>query len=118
MFQQTMKVVAWSLLGFVVVSTISPINLRPTLHIRSGIEHLAAFAVLGAAFCIAYPRRMGLVCLIVLGSAVLLELVQLLTPDRHARIHDAIVKMGGGVLGIAASRAMLFLDRTNRWLQN
>src|SRR4051794_17116570 len=106
MFQKTIKIFAWSLLAFIVFSTISPINLRPTLHIRSGIEHLGAFAFLGAAFCIAYPRQTPLVCLIVLGSAVLLELVQLLTPDRHARIHDAIVKMTGGVLGIATSRAI------------
>jgi hypothetical protein len=36
------------------------------------------------------------VCLVVLGSAVLPEFAQLLTPDRHARIQDAIEKMMGG----------------------
>jgi VanZ family protein len=110
--------VAWSLLAFIVFSTISPVRLRPTLHIASGVEHLAAFAVLGATFCIGYPRQTAIICLIVLGCAVLLELVQLLTPDRHARLHDAVKKMGGGIAGIATSRAILYLDRTSWWLQN
>jgi hypothetical protein len=30
-----------------------------------------------------YPRRTVVVCLVVLGSAALLEMMQLLTPDRH-----------------------------------
>jgi VanZ family protein len=118
MFQKTIESIAWGLLACIVFATISPIDLRPTLHVRSGIEHLAAFAVLGSAFCIAYPRQTALVCLIVLGCAVLLELAQLLTPDRHARIHDAVVKVVGGILGIAASRAILYLDRTSRLFQN
>jgi hypothetical protein len=46
-------------------------------------------------------------------SAVLLELDQLLTPDRHGRIQDA-----GGALGIVAGRAMLYFQQTGRWFQN
>jgi hypothetical protein len=34
----------------------------------------------------AYPRPTVLVCLVVLGSAGLAEMVQLLTPDRHSRL--------------------------------
>jgi hypothetical protein len=34
-------------------------------------------------FCAAYPRHIVLVCLIVLGSAAVLEILQLLTSDRH-----------------------------------
>jgi VanZ family protein len=45
--------------------------------------------------------------LLILGSAVLLELAQLLTPDRDGRILDVIIKMTGGALGIVAGRAML-----------
>ena len=42
-------------------------------------------------------------CLIVLGSAVVLEFVQLLTPDRHGRIPDAVEKIAGGAVGIVAA---------------
>jgi VanZ family protein len=88
------------------------------LPTSSSFEHLAAFGVLGALFCLAYPRHIALVCLIVLGGAVLLELVQLLTPDRHGRIQDAIEKMAGGAVGIVTGRAILGIKQAGRWIQN
>src|ERR1700722_4240139 len=96
MFHKLIAVAAWTVLAFIAYATISPIQDRPTLPASSSFEHLAAFAVLGALFCLAYPRHMALVCLIVLGGAVLLEFAQLLTPDRHGRIQDAIEKVAGG----------------------
>lgn len=78
-------------------------------------ERLAAFAVLGTLFCLAYPRHIVLVSLIVLGSALLFELAQLLTPDRHGRFQDATIKMTGGALGILAGRAMLYFRQVSRW---
>jgi hypothetical protein len=88
MFHKFIAVAAWTVLAFIAYATISPIQDRPTLPTSSSFEHLAAFAVLGTLFCAAYPRQIVLVCLIVLGGAVLLEIMQLLTPDRHGRIQD------------------------------
>ena len=84
----------------------------------TSFEHLAAFAVLGVLFSLPYPRQVALVCLIVLGSAVLLELLQLLTPDRHGRVPDAIEKMAGGLVGIVVGRAILYFDQAGHWFQN
>ena len=81
------------------------------------LEHFAAFAILGALFCFAYPRHIALVCLVVFGSALLLEFMQLLTPDRHGRIHDAIEKMAGGSAGLVTGRAILLSNKVRRWLQ-
>ena len=116
MSQKLVTVAAWTLLAFTAYATISPI--RPSLFTSPSLERLAAFAFLGALFCLAYPRHILLVCLIVLGSAVLLEIVQLLTPDRHGRIQDAVIKMTGGALGIAAGRAMLYFQQASRRFQN
>jgi hypothetical protein len=118
MLHKLIAVAAWTLLAFIAYATISPIQARPTLFASPSFERLAAFTVLGALFCLAYPRHIVVVCLIVLGSAVLLELAQLLTPDRHGRIQDAIIKMMGGALGIVAGRAMLYFQRASRWFQN
>ena len=109
---------AWGLLAFIAYATISPIQDRPTLPTSTSFEHVAAFAVLGALFILAYPRQVALVCLIVLGNAVLLELLQLLTPDRHGRVPDAIEKMAGGVVGIVVGRAILYFDQAGHWFQN
>ena len=45
------------------------------------------------------------VCLLLLGSAALLEYSQTLTPDRHGTLVDASEKIVGGALGIFATRA-------------
>ena len=118
MFHKLITVATWVLLAFIAYATISPIQDRPTLPTSSNFEHLAAFAVLGALFCLAYPRQIGLVCLIVFGSALILEFMQLWTPDRHDRIQDAIEKMAGGAVGIAATRAILNFEQVSRWFQN
>jgi VanZ family protein len=51
-------------------------------------------------FGLAYPHRIILVIGIVFGSAVLLEVLQLVTPDRHARLLDLGQKLVGGSIGI------------------
>ena len=118
MFHKLITVAAWVLLAFIAYATISPIRDRPSLPMPSSFEHLAAFAVLGTLFYLAYPRRIAFVCLIVLGSPVVLELLQQLTPDRHGRIPDAVEKIAGGAAGIVAGRAILHLERAKRWFQN
>jgi len=111
MLQKLFTVAAWTLLAFIAYATISPIQDRPTLPTSTSFEHLAAFAALGGLFCLAYPRQIVHVCLIVLGSAVLLEFAQLLTPDRHGQIQDAMEKLAGGVVGIVAGRVILYLGQ-------
>ena len=118
MFHKLITVSAWALLAFIAYATISPIQDRPTLATSNSFEHLAAFAILGGLFCLAYPRQIVLVFLIVLGSAVLLEFAQLLTPDRHGRVQDAIEKIAGGAVGILAGRAILYFGQASRWLQS
>jgi hypothetical protein len=70
-------------------------------------EHFFAFALFGALCCLAYPKRVGLICSIVFGSAIVLELMQTLTPDRHGTFLDAIEKVAGGASGIFITKALL-----------
>ena len=65
------------------------------------LERFAAFAFVGIAFALAYPRRLLLITAIILTGAFGLEALQLLTPDRHARLLDALVKAAGGICGIS-----------------
>jgi VanZ family protein len=118
MIHKLIAIAAWTLLAYIAYATISPIEARPTLSASPDFERLAAFVVVGALFCLAYPRHFVLVCLVVLASAVLLEIAQQLTPDRHGRIHDAIIKTTGGALGIVAGRVIFYFQQANRWLQN
>ena len=93
----------WVALAFIAYATLSPIKDRPVI---AGVqfEHFAAFALLGLAFALGYPRRTVLIVGIVIGSAFTLEALQLLTPDRHGRLLDALVKAAGGLSGIGMTR--------------
>jgi len=106
-YRRLAAVAAWLSLIFIAYATLSPIGDRP--HVAGvGFEHIAAFAVTGVLFALAYPRHLLIVVMLVLGSAVVLELSQLLTPDRHARLSDLLMKLAGGSIGIVAAR---FWDR-------
>jgi VanZ family protein len=76
------------------------------------LEHVGAFAVIGFLFSVTYTRT-TLVCVLVLGSAVILELLQLVVPDRDARVIDAVEKLIGGGVGIIAAKIMCPLTFTD-----
>jgi hypothetical protein len=98
---------AWVSLGYIVYVTLSPIGLRPVASNNPAYERLAAYAMVGILFGLAYRRRV-LALGIVVGTAIALEGLQYLTPDRHGRLVDLVEKASGGLLGvlvaIAASR--------------
>jgi VanZ family protein len=115
MIQRVSIIAGWLALAFIAYATLSPIDARPVLFEGLQFEHFAAFALMGLAFALAYPNRLLLIVAVVVGSAVTLEALQLLTPDRHGRILDALVKAAGGVSGIGAGQlGQLWLRAQNR----
>jgi hypothetical protein len=60
------------------------------------VERFGAHAVLGFLFYFAYPRHIAFVCALVFGSPVILELLQILIPDRDARVLDALENWEAG----------------------
>jgi VanZ family protein len=116
MYHRLVSIAAWISLGYIAFATLSPMSGRP--HVAGvHFEHIVAFTVLGLLFFLAYPQRAILVCVIVFGSAALLEVLQLLTPDRHGRLADAVEKIAGGAAGIVVGRSVLFLEQAKRWFR-
>ena len=112
---------ACACLAFIVFATLSHLHSRPLLISETErpivvmFERFSAFTVLGFLVSISYPKRIALVCAIVLGSAVVLEFAQIFIPDRDARISDLTEKLTGGAVGILAARwLMLKLRSTQR----
>jgi VanZ family protein len=110
MIQKLSIAASWLALAFIAFVTLSPMGARPSLG-SSHLEHFIAFALIGLAFALAYPNRVLLVVVIVVGAALGLEALQLLTPDRHARATDALVKSLGGISGICSGQLVYFLFR-------
>ena len=63
------RIAAWLLVAAIVVMTLGPPTVRPVSGFNRSLEHVAAFALLGLAFGLAYPSRRMLLALI--GVAVL-----------------------------------------------
>lgn len=95
-----LRVFAWLLLAGLVFVTLSPIDLRPVTPLPVQLERSLAVAAIGFVFAIAYPRHVWFVAALVLGATVILEALQLVTPSRHGRAADLIVKLAGGTLGL------------------
>jgi VanZ family protein len=95
-----LRILAWLLLAGLVFVTLSPINLRPISPLPTQFERALALAIVGFVFAVAYPRRLVLVAVLILGSTILLELLQLASPSRHGRLVDVLVKLAGGSLGL------------------
>jgi hypothetical protein len=49
--------VAWLLVLAIAVFTLAPIEWRPVTKAPDSLERFAAFAAIGAAFCLGYPKR-------------------------------------------------------------
>lgn len=96
-------VTAFASLGFVIFATLSPIGDRPQVG-NFHFERIGAFGLVGLLFGLAFPRRILAISVVVLGSAALLEALQLLTPDRDGAILDVIEKISGGIAGIATAK--------------
>ena len=95
--------------GFVygIYYKLSPYLMRPEMKVYAHFAHILAFAVVGALFGFAYPRRTLLVCILVFGGVAVLEFLQTLTPDRHGTPVDALEKMAGGAVGIFLATGIL-----------
>ena len=127
MFRKLIAIAAWASLTLIAYATLtrvgfvyaiyfkfSPILNRPGVRTFAFIEHFIAFTVFGAMFFLAYPRRLIFVCCVVFGSAVILEVMQTLTPDRHGTLVDALQKIAGGAFGIFVARCLFNFRQRKR----
>jgi VanZ family protein len=106
MLNKLMSAAAWACLVFIAFATPVPLHSRPALTGTEPfsivlLERVVAFAVLGLLFSISHPRRYRFIFVVVFGSAIVLEVLQIFVPDRDARVLDAIEKLVGGGIGIS-----------------
>jgi hypothetical protein len=95
------QIAAWSALAAIVTVTVSPIQMRPGDILSVDLDRALAFGLLAAILMIAYPRHATGVGVLVVAGAGAIELLQLLSPSRHARIDDALIKAAGAAGGMA-----------------
>jgi hypothetical protein len=104
MKNRAVQLSAWGTLAAIVFVTVAPIGLRPADILPVDIDRALAFALLAALFTAAYPRHWRGIGLVLVLAAFGIELLQELSPTRHARIDDAAVKAMGALAGMLAGR--------------
>ena len=95
------QIVAWTAFAAIVFVTVSPIEMRPGDISSVDVDRALAFGLLSSMFMVAYPRHALLVGGFIVLSAGGIELLQALSPTRHARLDDAIIKGSGALAGMA-----------------
>jgi hypothetical protein len=99
------QVAAWTAFAAIVFVTVSPIEMRPGDIFSVDMDRAMAFGLLSSMFMVAYPRHAILVGSFVVMSAGAIELLQALSPTRHARLDDAVIKGAGALAGMALAYA-------------
>jgi hypothetical protein len=92
--------VAGLALAVIAFATLCPIGWRPRLTENPDVERFAAFAALGFAAKLAFPRRHVFTIVGLALVAAGLEAAQVLVPGRDAHLWDAAVKMLGAAAGV------------------
>lgn len=112
MIRRLFQLGAWLALAAIVFVTVSPIELRPPDLLPVNYDRAIAFAGLSALFVLGYPRSWFFVGLAIVVGAGGIELLQELSPTRHAHVADALVKAAGASLGVLAGWSInAVLDR-------
>jgi VanZ family protein len=110
-YQIVARGLAWIGIIAIIILSVVPANQRPTPaeywfgpFLGNLIEHVAAFALIAAAFAIGY--RFSLLRLLTLGLlyCAAIELLQIPLPTRHARLSDFFINFA------AAAAAMVVVE--------
>ncbi|WP_416796558.1 VanZ family protein [Ciceribacter azotifigens] len=104
-FSSLSRGLAWSLLFTIFLVTISPIGLRPHTLTTVNLDRGAAFAAISMLFVLGYPDRWKRIGLLLVAGAALFEVMQIISPTRHAHVEDALVKSLGVLVGVAVGYA-------------
>jgi hypothetical protein len=109
---RTFQFIAWLSLLAIAVFTLSPLGLRPRLPMDPDLERALAFGLAGYLFAFAYPKNLSLAVALVMIGVFGLEALQELRPDRHAHLHDALIKAAGASVGLGLGWLTAQLFRT------
>lgn len=113
-FSSVSRVLAWSLLFTIFLVTISPIGLRPHTLTTVNLDRGAAFAAISMLFVLGYPDRWKRIGLLLVAGVALFEVMQIISPTRHAHVVDALVKSLGVLVGVAVGCVASYLSASMR----
>ena len=109
-----LRLAAWLLAAAVTFATLGPANSRPHSNLGQGGEHALAFVLIGLAFGFAYPHHRLRAAVIAVVMTAVLEILQLWTPGRHARLRDFAVDAVAACIGFAITAFLAWATTARR----
>jgi VanZ family protein len=113
-FERMLKIAAWLSLCAIVFVTVSPIGLRPHDILSVDTDRGLSFMMMALVFVAAYPKRFWLCAILLVCGSGAIELLQYLSPTRHARLEDASVKAVGAAIGVTIGFALIKVRQMSR----
>ena len=110
-----LRIIAWLLAAAAAFATLGPPEFRPQSHLGRHEEHALAFALIGLAFGLAYARHRLLISVIAVVVTGTIEILQMWTPGRHARLGDFVIDAVAACAGIAIAAALDWTMRRLNW---
>jgi VanZ family protein len=99
------QIMAWLLVAAIVGLSIVPPAYRPVTDLPQPLEHVLIFLFVGLAFCLGYSYRYATQTIALVLFAAGVELLQIWTPGRHARLSDFFAALLGIGIGIGLALA-------------
>jgi hypothetical protein len=99
---KVIRIAGWVVLATLIFATLAPIEFRPASTAPVSLDRFGSFALLGMLFALGYPQHRWQVLVLTLAAAGTLEALQMLSPSRHGRVADLVVKAAGGGFGVLA----------------
>lgn len=106
MTRTLLRLSVFVILAILVFVTLSPIGLRPVVA-SANVERMSAYALFGFLLIVAYPKRWYLGLMAGMAVAGILEFGQELSPTRHARLSDFLVKAVAAAFGSLVATLVL-----------
>ena len=105
------RILAWMLIGAVVILSLVPPTLRPVTGASHDLEHFAIFALCGYAFGVGYRSRHLFHAVALVTFAGSIEVLQFTAPGRHARMLDFVVDAIASCAGVLIGWVTLKVNR-------
>jgi VanZ family protein len=103
------QIAGWLLAGAITILSIVPPQYRLVTAVSHNLEHLAIFLSAGIAFGAGYLDRPWAVAIGLAGFSGAIEIAQLWTPGRHARLMDFLVDAAAAWIGIGLIHVVAWL---------
>jgi VanZ family protein len=100
MLKKFLRVSALSCAVILFVLTVVPAEERPVTGLGHDFEHFGAYLLAGFLFGYAFSTRLWLLLFGSVAFTLMIELVQIPLPTRHARLEDFLVDCSGMCLGV------------------